>query len=241
MKKIEMFDTKPKANIREIEKLEKLIESKLPQDYSEFLMKYNGGRTNKTRFPLIEPIEDDYENGCDFSLGWFYAVCNEPYCNLGESYKNETGVIIPKDFLIINDGISGHHYICLGIKGPYYGELYLKASDNYLYKIANNFTDFINSFYQFDIEIKENSNGIMRAIKHILIYDCFSLPLSTHVKKYGIIITNFFAQAPKEVEDYIIEETESSKDLLLWYEVKSTGKKYYRKISVNGEIMENFG
>lgn len=100
-----------------------------------------------------------------------------------------------------------------------------------MYLIANNFTDFINSLCGF--ELQEDEDG-----KNLLVYthDKYSLPFSNEVKKYGPTVTDFFAKAPEEVEDYIIEETESTKDLLLRYEVKSTGNKYYRKISANGKI-----
>jgi hypothetical protein len=191
MKSISMKQVDSKLSLEQIHDFEKMIGASLPEAYKQFLLKYNGGRTEEKRFPLIDAIEDDEENGCDFSLGWFYAINKEEYCNLIYSYKNDSGSEIPKEFLIINDGISGHHYICLGIEGEHRGELYLRASDNYMYKIADNFTDFINSLYKFEILDLANEDETMVITNFVSTHDRYSLPYSTEVKKYGAIVTDF--------------------------------------------------
>ena len=52
------------------------------------------------------------------------------------------------------------------------------------------------------------------------------------------MITDFFAQAPTEVEDYIIEKVEKTKDVILKYTVKSEDKQYIKHLDKQGKIVK---
>jgi hypothetical protein len=68
------------------------------------------------------------------------------------------------------------------------------------------------------------------------IHDAYSLPYSTEAKKYGAIVTDFFANAPSEVEDYLIVKNDSDEVRTLQYSVASQGVRFCRKINADGSF-----
>ncbi len=245
MKNITAIDSETKLTKADVALLEQKLGMNLPMEYKKFLLLHNGGHPEKDCYPAISSkISGFYGTVFEGSdLAWFYAFYDGEYSNLLKEYSRFKDRI-PEGFVpIARDSFSNK--ICLCLNGSEYGKIYFWEFDyavpygeeptfDNMYLLANNFTDFINSLYEF-VDIKKDING-----KKVLIYshDKYSLPFSTQAKEYGDLTTNFFAKAPAEVEDYIIEETESTKDLLLWYEVKSENKKYYRKISETRQIMD---
>lgn len=228
MKKIEIVESQPNICINDIKKFEELIEAKLPSDYKEFLIKHNGGSGHEYAFPLIEPMYDDEEIGSDCGLGWLYSLNNkDKYSSLERSFKSDHGVIISDEFIVIASDNGGGYYICLGIRGPLYGNIYIRADDNYLYKIAESFSDFVNSLYKYYLE----KSDVAGKYKNKEIYDKYSLPMSTHVKRYGNLVTNFFAEAPNTVEEYIIEYMEESEEINLQYFIKDEQKHYTKNLT----------
>jgi cell wall assembly regulator SMI1 len=238
MKSIVVIHSKNKLKEIDIDLLEQKLEVLLPQDYRDFLFLHNGGHPEKDCYTSI----DDRMSS---DLDRFFSYYEGDNCINILKEKMRFKDRIPKCFLPIAHD-SGSNKICIGINGSEYGKVYFWDFDqavpygeeptyDNMYLLANNFTDFINSLYKF-VDLKKDDKG-----EEIWVYahDKYSLPFSTEARKYGEKVTGFFAKAPAEVEDYIIEEAESSKNLLLWYEEKSTGKKYFRKIS-KGEIVEDY-
>ena len=64
-------------------------------------------------------------------------------------------------------------------------------------------------------------------------HDRYSLPFSTEAKKYGKLVLDFFAQAPSDVEDFIIEQYPGDDEIKLIY---NDGKKHERVIYSEGEF-----
>ncbi|WP_165379650.1 SMI1/KNR4 family protein [Rickettsiales endosymbiont of Peranema trichophorum] len=246
MKNIVVADSKKKITMIDIKNVELELQTKLPTDYIAFMLKHNGGHPLRNQYPLIE-IFDFYRYGwgsstiSDCEIDWFYGIYDGEYNNFIEENKRKEDVGIPGNLVSIGCSSVGD-VICIGVEENNSGKVYYWGHDwerGEEYKsvalISNNFSDFIDSLYGLDIELYESREGGITARKDKLIHDRYSIPFSTEAKRYGEVVTGFFRRAPIEVEEYIMEETESTKDLLLWYEVKSEGKKYCRKIS-DGQV-----
>ncbi len=154
------------TNLKEIKKFEKLIQAKLPEDYKQFLLKHNGGHPIANGFELIKPINNKTKEA---GIDWFYSLYDEDIANISTEFNNistrfkDSRDKIPDEILPIGDDSGGK--ICLGIQGDYYGKLYYWTTNwswwseddyNYLYLIANSFTDFINSLFERRVDDKGN-------------------------------------------------------------------------------------
>ncbi len=224
---------------RDIIELESKINVKLPSDYKRFLLLHNGGHPKQNCYPCI----DDNMEGSDIDsfLAFYEGSINSLITDIN-IYEDR----IPKGFIPIACD-SGGNLVCLGIGDDKYGMIYFweheeeveygeePTLDN-MYLIANNFTDFINSLYVFDVDGSIDEFGVFRSTKYIYTYDKYSLLFSEHVKNHGSIVTDFFAKAPDEVEDYIVEEKKNCEDILLYYD--SNGKRYNRLIKSSGEATD---
>jgi hypothetical protein len=160
---IEVIESHSPTNIVEIKRFEELIQAKLPEDYKQFLLKNNGGHPIRKAFKLIEPIN---EKNKEASIAWFYALYNGEVCNITTEFRTSREQI-PDELLPIAYGHGGE--ICLGVNGEYYGKLYYWTTNysfwtvddyNYLYLIANSFTDFINGL--FEREVDDNGKFVIR-------------------------------------------------------------------------------
>lgn len=149
-----MKKCKESTNIQEIEKFEQLIQSKLPDDYKQFLLKYNGGRPVKNEcFKYVETWDGQSRNTSS-GVEWFSSMFNDI-----KSSNNILKGRLPHEMLAIADGFCGN-IICLCIKGDNYGKVYYwdheyEADEDEepwyenVYLIANSFADFINSLYEY--------------------------------------------------------------------------------------------
>ena len=239
MKNLPLIDEEQQLSLESISLLEEKISAKLPLEYKSYLLLHNGGHPLKDFYPLINSKLTE-----EADVAWFLAFYDGEYENLVDdynTYKNR----IPQGFVPIARG-SGGDLVCLCVEGLEYGKLYFWNHDweadegeevtfDNTYLIANSFTDFINSLYGYELEKDKNGKDV-----EIRIHDKYSLPFSTQAKKYGYIVTDFFAQAPSEVEDYIITEIEATKDIVLSYKVPSSGKEYQRVIDINGKVKDIF-
>ena len=239
MKNIVIYnDNNQEVYIKNIQEFETIISATMSNDYKEFLLKYNGGYPQKNVFPLVED-NAIYNNISETnSIKLFSSIQQLIY---GYRYNQER---IPHELIEIANDPFGNR-ICLGIKDKYYGKVYFWDHDweseddepptyDNLSLIADNFTDFINMLFMDDILTDENHN----ILKDISIHDKYSWPFSIEVRQHGSIITDFFAQAPAEVEDYIIEEVEETKDLVLKYTIKSEDKQYIKHLDKQGKIVK---
>jgi hypothetical protein len=245
MKEVIFEDKKQTIFIDDIKRFESQMSINLPEEYLKHLLINNGGYPEKDTFPLIEPIWNDFKRGGTAVSGWFLAIHNDDLSNISKAIELMENRI-PKNLIPIAT-TPGGDYICLCIKGSNYGKVYYwdhnwEAEDgeeptfDNIYLIAHNFKDFINSLYK---SLIEPVNNDLKTKKYINIHDRYSLPFSSHAKKYGNLVTDFFSKAPSEVEDYVIEEYEANKDIVLSYDVKSEGKKYQRIIKIDGSIEDS--
>ena len=118
IKDIEIIDCKNPTSLKEIKKFEQLIDAKLPEDYKNFLLKYNGGHPTYNSYELIESLPDTNSDG----INWFRPLGKEYRMNLERDY-NVFLNRIPYQMISIADAPCGNR-ICLGIKEPYYGKVY---------------------------------------------------------------------------------------------------------------------
>ena len=160
---IEVIESELPTNIEEIKKFEELIQAKLPEDYKQFLLKHNGGHPIRDAFKLIPTIN---EKNAEVGISRFYALYDGDVSNITTKFQGTRGQI-PDKLLPIAYGDLGK--ICLGIKGEYYNKLYYWTTNysfwavddyNYLYLIANSFTDFINGL--FEMEVDDNGKIVRR-------------------------------------------------------------------------------
>ena len=241
MKNIFVEETKRSIISNEIEIVESKLNVNLPSDYKKFILKNNGGHPIKDCFPFLDNKMN--KSGC---IAWFYAMYDGEYSNFIKEYYTYKVFRqrLPSDLIPIADDPCGN-LVCLCIDGQNKDKIYFWDHENESlelnypwYKnislISSNFTDFINSLFGYDLKEDDNGNDI-----GIYTHDKYSLPFSTEVKKFGSVIADFFAKAPSEVEDYIIEEYEKTGERILKYEVKSTSKTYIRKIDSSGEVIED--
>ena len=146
--------------IDEIEKFEEKIDAKLPKDYVEFLLKYNGGRPKQDAYNnMIEPINSQIDGG---AVSWFYTLAEDYHYNLFKNYQIFENRM-PKELIPIGDD-GGGNQICLAVGGDNYGKVYFWDHDwenddeeqepdySNVYLIANSFTEFVNKLYEYKLE-----------------------------------------------------------------------------------------
>ncbi len=122
----------------------------LPRDYRQFLLDHNGGKPTPSDFTIND------EQGGD-TLHHVYGLYNGPgYARLEDAYATYAGRI-PAVLLPIADDPGGN-VICLGLTGPYRGNVYFwdheSESDDEpgfenVVLIANSFQAFLDSLYEY--------------------------------------------------------------------------------------------
>lgn len=240
MKNILVVDSEVKLTKLDVYRLEEKLGINLPVEYKNFLLLHNGGHPEKDCYPAINTSL----NGAD--IAWFYAFYDGEYENLLKEYSRFKDMV-PEDFIPVARG-SGGNEICLGVSGNVFGKVYFfirnwelyengQPVPDDMYTIANNFTDFINSLYSFDVEGEVNKDAVFSSSKYIYTHDKYSLPFSTEAKKYGELVTDFFTKAPATCEDYIIEEAKDSDEMSLHYDSADENKRYIRRISKSKETI----
>lgn len=151
--KLEIVKINKNIDLSEIIKIENKFNIVFPNDYKSFLLKYNGGKTNKVGFknndklidgPLkimnfyslnrvvdfIEEIKkknEDIEEDSDWEYYWEY-------------YAKENIIIIADTYSQV--------FICIGCNKNNFGKIYYKEHDHgeEFVLLANNFTEFLEGF-----------------------------------------------------------------------------------------------
>ncbi|WGH74762.1 SMI1/KNR4 family protein [Tenacibaculum tangerinum] len=124
----------------DIENLEKLIGSELPEDYKQHMLKYNGGSI---------PLWYEYifiHNKRELSLEGFHQL-KYGDDNVESYFGHKHDFLYPN--LLPIGAITGG-YIAMGYQQENKGEIYVYFSDEDPYKIANSFNEFIEG-----IEVRE--------------------------------------------------------------------------------------
>ena len=147
MNDIEVIECERPTNLEEIAKFESLINAKLPEDYKQFLLKYNGGHPVYDGYKLVKPInEKTNEAGID----WFYALYDGDVCNISKQFYRSREEL-PEEVIPIGSDSGGK----VSHQDEFYTEIeiFLNASKTSicrnLYEIINR---LFNLFDGFEIE-----------------------------------------------------------------------------------------
>ncbi|WP_452602945.1 SMI1/KNR4 family protein [Pontimicrobium sp. MEBiC06410] len=127
----------------DVQAFEQLIGKELPEDYKTHLLKYNGGSV---------PWEKQYEfsfKGEEISLATFHKLKSDRGGTLEEYYNRKHDFLFPK---LLPIGTIEGGYLAMGYQTGNYGEIYIYFSDEGPYKVANSFTEFLESMNVIDEE-----------------------------------------------------------------------------------------
>jgi hypothetical protein len=145
-----------KINMKIIETFEKEIGSKLPQEYCEFLLEYNGGI----------PERNIYENqDVSISVQTFYGLG----LNSIDDIRHKIDVLqyrIPRECVPIAE-IEGGDVLCIALSQKKYGEILLwqheeELNEGYtdnismLKKVALTFNDFLKGLLCFEVNDEDS-------------------------------------------------------------------------------------
>ena len=131
--------------------VEKDLGYKLPKEYRDFLLKFNGGEPSPNKFYF-----NDHSNKASNSIvRYFHAVFDTEgysYDNLMQIYKSliKNEIILPHILPIASDPFG--NYICIFMEGEYKGKIYfmdheigpVEPSYDSLSLIADTFKHFLN-------------------------------------------------------------------------------------------------
>ena len=158
---IDIEDKFETTNIEKVNAFEQQINVKLPKNYVEFLLLYNGGRFKQEVYSMIEPIYGT-SGVSEGGISWFYTLAEDYHYNLFKNYQTFKKRI-PKELIPIGSDSCGNQ-ICLAVGGDNYGKVYFWNHDwendddeqepdySNVYLIANNFTEFVNKLYEYNLE-----------------------------------------------------------------------------------------
>jgi len=126
----------------DIQKIEKKFSFQFPKEYSDHLLKYNGGKINPAIFSFVEN-----GNKTQSIVDWFLAIYDGEYDNLEKFIEDYDGRIDENIIPIAHD--PGANLICISCRPSDYGIIYFwnhekeGLEDNYSV-IANSFNEFLN-------------------------------------------------------------------------------------------------
>src|ERR1700732_179109 len=123
MKELDM--EKPRSPLRreDITRVERELGVVFPEDYRQFLLRYNGGRPKPDLF-RIEAAGPEWDD----IMNWFYCIDKGDLHDLAK--KNETfRGRMPREMLAIGNDPLGNQ-ICLAVKGPKKGSVYFWDHEN---------------------------------------------------------------------------------------------------------------
>jgi len=145
-----------------LEKFESLLGNKLPQEFRDHLLKYNGG----------DPSPGDFDISCEegpTTLNGIYGLHDGPYHNsLLRTYHTYKGRI-PRQLLAIGGDNFGNQ-ICIGLTKKYTGRIYFwdheKESKFFKFSattlVADSFGQFIKGLYEYIDPDESNIDRIIR-------------------------------------------------------------------------------
>ncbi|MGU3370243.1 SMI1/KNR4 family protein [Bacillus mycoides] len=133
--------------IEDIESFEKNNGLKLPDDYKSFLLKDNGGKSNRRRFSTKDDVVTS-------SIMMFFPLSEETENNLQNSLNYYIkGNKLPSKFIPIGKD-PADNIICISIHGSDIGSVYHchtyhiddegELEPKFIRKIASSFTEFVN-------------------------------------------------------------------------------------------------
>lgn len=138
-------DTGKKLTMRKINKFEKRINYKLPEEYVKFLLEFNGGIPEKTVFVFDVGGEEE-----DSVIQVFYSIDNED--ELYDLFTVYEVMVEDEElqeyFLPIAEDEFGNN-ICIGLQNNNLGQIFFCDHEEdvleRMHFVSNSFNDFINS------------------------------------------------------------------------------------------------
>jgi hypothetical protein len=141
-----------------LSQLEARLKGKLPEDYRQFLLRYNGGRPTLSRFTFEVDGEEQ-----ERVLEWLFAVHDQPY-EEPEDWDPGNGELPPyfgqpleaawdalrsekpKAGMLPIGRDPGANLICLGYTGKRAGQIWYYDHDTVSFvRLAGSFTEFLGS------------------------------------------------------------------------------------------------
>ena len=146
------------VSMQDIVSFETKYDFSLPDDYKQFLLINNGGKTGSRR--RFTTNDNTKEGEIESSILMFFPLSNEVDANLEHHYELYTNAnVIDKNYLPIGE-TPRNNLVCMVIKGSEKGSVYHfdMGYDDYLEKriqlepehirlIAKSFTDFFNGLF----------------------------------------------------------------------------------------------
>jgi len=141
-------DSDKSVGINAIELLQRMLDKKLPKDYLDFLLEYNGGYPEPDCFLFATGKEGSSVQG-------FYKINSQndfdDLIKIIKTYENR----IPEDFIPFAYDPGGNQ-VCIAVSGKQYGKIYFwdheTEEDNInssisknMSLVSNSFTDFMNA------------------------------------------------------------------------------------------------
>ncbi|MFC9711523.1 SMI1/KNR4 family protein [Paenibacillus sp. NPDC056933] len=133
-----------KITINDIREFEGEYVLKLPEQYVDFLLRYNGGYPEKSTFKISDEEGESVVNK-------FYGIGNMKG-NLGKVFEVLDGEL-PEGFISIANDPGGNE-ICIGTGERYFGEIYFWMHDmesdeemGNMFFFKSNFNDFLDNLY----------------------------------------------------------------------------------------------
>ena len=138
-----------------IQNAESALGVKFPNEYVQFLLKYNGGRPEPAGFDIEwrtnQPMSEDWRTSM---LSWFLSIYDGDETNLLEYNKISFSGRIPKETIAIADDCGGN-LILLGVSGEYKDKIFFWVKDDEVEEggvpgfenvgfLANSFDEFLN-------------------------------------------------------------------------------------------------
>ena len=139
-----MASANPNTSMEKISEFEQIYDVKLPKEYVEFLLKFNGGYPQKSSFKISE-------NEGESLVNKFYGLgeIESSLAKVFEVLEDE----IPENFISIANDPAGNE-ILLGVSGKELGQVYFWIHDRDIDEemenmiiLENSFTEFFNKLY----------------------------------------------------------------------------------------------
>jgi hypothetical protein len=140
-----LYSENPKISLENIKQFEQEYDITLPKQYTEFLLKYNGGYPKEAHFKISD-------NEGESLINKFYGIGNMK-SNLGDVFEILEGEI-PENFVSIANDPGGNE-ILLGVNGEHYEKIYFWIHDietgdemENMLLLADSLAEFFNSLYE---------------------------------------------------------------------------------------------
>ena len=135
---------------KKLGEFEKQAHITLPNDYRNFLLRYNGGQPTPSFFWI--KLQEDGS-----SIHQFYGLHDDPVFLSLKTFAGKERYGIPESMLPIGDDGTGN-YICIGISSTNFGKVFFLDHDKHpfhnpnsldgIMELADSFTEFLLSLIE---------------------------------------------------------------------------------------------